>query len=531
MNAAQELQAALTHHQAGRLSEAEAHYRRALQQDRFNAGILHNLGLVIAARGNFAEAATLIGQAIAVRGNVADFHSNLGNVLTALDRTDEAVASYERALKLNPRFADAAFNLGIALAKLGRIADAESWYRRATTFNPSFWPARLNLANLLDDQGKLDEALPWYEQAASLAPREAAPLYNLARALHHQGRSDAAEPIYRRSLALDATHAETHLTYSLCLLARGALAEGWPEWDWRLRIADAKPRRFAVPEWRGENLTGRRLLVSADQAVGDQILYASMIPELTALAGHVSVECETRLVPLFRRSFPGVEICAHTEPPSVPGRFDYEISIGSLGRQLRPDFASFTRAPSPYLKADAAQVAAIRARYARLGAGPKIGVSWRSRAELGAAKSTDLMAWAPILRACAAQFIDLQYGDTAAERDAIARETGVTVHRDPDIDQMRDLDAFAAQVAALDLVISVSNTTVHVAGALGTPCWIMVPHGKGMHWYWFNDRDDSPWYRSLRLFRQDARGDWRAVIARIGAALADHDFKRSESDS
>jgi tetratricopeptide (TPR) repeat protein len=524
MTGSDDLAAALAHHQAGRLDQAEAHYRRALQQDRFNAAILHNLGLVLAARQDFAPAATLIGQAIALRGNVADFHSNLGNVLAALGRDAEAVASLERALKLNPRFADAAFNLAIVLAKLGRTAEAEASYRRAASLNPSFWPASLNLANLLEEQGRFAEARPLYEQAVVLAPDVAGVHYSFGRAVNRYGHNnDEAEAHYRRALALDPDYADAHVNLGLCLLLRGAFAEGWREWEWRHRTEDSQPRRFAGRDWHGENLTGKRLLVSAEQAVGDQILYASMIPELTGMGGSIIVECERRLVPLFKRSFPGVEIYAQQEPPAIPVAFDYEIPFASLGVYLRPDFPSFVGGPSPYLKADAARVAEIRARYRQLGDGPLIGISWRSqRPELGGAKSTTLLDWAPILRRHRAVFIDLQYGDTAAERATVERELGVKIHRDDTIDQMQDIDAFAAQVAALDRVISVSNTTVHVAGALAVSTWILVPRGKGLHWYWFG-AGESPWYLSARLFRQSVRGDWSDVIAHMAHELNSQD--------
>ncbi len=357
-----------------------------------------------------------------------------------------------------------------------------------------------------------------YEQAIAQAPNVAGALYSFARALNRHGDNDAAEEFYRRALVLDPDHPETHLNLGLCLLLRGAFAEGWREWDWRHRLEDSPPRRFTGRDWRGENLAGKRLLVSAEQAVGDQILHASMIPDLTGLGGSIVVECERRLVPLFKRSFSGVEVVAQQDPPAIPVAYDYELPIASLGAYLRPDFPSFADKRSPYLQADAGRAAALRARYAQFGDGKLIGISWRSqRPELGGAKSTALMDWAPILRAPGCVFIDLQYGDTTQERAVVQRELGVTIHRDDRIDQMQDLDAFAAQVAALDRVISVSNTAVHVAGALGVAGWVLVPRGKGLHWYWFNGRPDSPFYPSLRLFRQQTRGDWAGVIAQVAA--------------
>jgi tetratricopeptide (TPR) repeat protein len=520
MSASSDLAAAVAHHQAGRLDQAEAHYRRALQQDRFNPTILHNLGLLRASAGDLTEAGKLIGQAVSLRGNVAEFHSNHGNVLAALGRDTDAVAAYERALKLHPRFADAAFNLGIVLAKLGRAREAEEAYRRAIAANPSFWPAFLNLGNLIEEQDRFADAQPLYERAVALAPNAPEVPYGFARALNRQGQNDRAEELYRRSLALDPTHPESHNNLALCLLARGDFAAGWPELEWRHRNSDSPPRRFSGRDWHGDKLAGRRLLVSAEQAAGDQILYASMFAALRDLGGPIIVECDPRLVPLFHRSFPDFEICAMQAPPQIPGGFDVEIPCGSLGRYLCRDFSSFVGWPSPYLKADAARVAEIRARYAVLGEGPLVGLAWHSqRQELGDAKSMALLDWAPILRDRRAVFIDLQYGDTRAERAAVARELGVTIRRDDRIDQLRDLDAFAAQVAALDHVISISNTTVHVAGALGIPTWALVPRGKGLHWYWFNDRDDSPFYPRLRLFRQKTRGAWADVIARVAACV------------
>lgn len=517
-----ELQAALAHHQAGRLDQAEAHYRRALQQDRFNAGILHNLGLVQAARQDFAAAAATIGQAIALNSKVAEFHANLGNVLAAQERDAEAAAAYQAALKINPRLADTVFNLAIVEAKLGRAAAAEAGYRRTASLNPAFWPAQFNLANLLEEQGRFAEARPLYEQSIARAPDVAGVRYSFGRALNRQGDNVAAERLYREALARDPDHADTHTNLALCLLLRGDFAGGWREWEWRHRTPDSPPRRFHGRTWSGESLAGKRLLVSAEQAVGDQILCASMIAELAAQGGTIIVECERRLAPLFQRSFPTVEICVQHEPPAIAVPFDFEIAMGSLGAVMRPDFASFARAPSPYLRADTARVAELRARYAALGAGKLIGLSWRSaRVELGDAKSTALMDWAPILRDRRAVFIDLQYGDTSAERARVAQELGITIHRDGTIDQMQDLDGFAAQVAALDHVITISNTTAHVAGGLGMATSLLVPRGKGLHWYWFEGREDSPFYPSMRVVRQEAPGAWTNAIARTAAQLGE----------
>jgi hypothetical protein len=236
------------------------------------------------------------------------------------------------------------------------------------------------------------------------------------------------------------------------------------------------------------------------------------------------VEVDARLVPLFARSFARAEVVARRTPPEAhpaPGEVELQVALGSLCRWRRRKAASFA-SPRAYLAADAAKVAVIRARYRDvLGPGFKVGIAWRSKTpRWGTVKSAPLAAWAPLLREeqQGVRFVNLQYGEVAADLARIEREFGVRVFDDAEIDQMASLDDFAAQVAALDLVISISNTTVHMAGALGCEVWTMVPFVPD--WRWQLGREDTLWYPRMRLFRQPAPGAWEPVLAAAAQALA-----------
>jgi ADP-heptose:LPS heptosyltransferase len=235
----------------------------------------------------------------------------------------------------------------------------------------------------------------------------------------------------------------------------------------------------------------------------------------------VILECESRLVPLFERSFAQAKVVAKNDPAdAMTAGARWQSPLGSLGRWLRTHQTSFVQ-QRPYLKADPAKVAELRQRYHAWGQGPLIGISWRSSNEkFGAHKSMTLADWAPLLAIPGITFINLQYGDCDAEISQLKIDTGSVVHQDGNVNALKDLDGFSAQVAAMDLVISTSNSTVHFAGALGIPVWALLPRGRaGLMWYWSNEGAECLWYPSMRLYRQEIPGDWAELISRISEAL------------
>jgi hypothetical protein len=278
----------------------------------------------------------------------------------------------------------------------------------------------------------------------------------------------------------------------------------------------------SLPCWNGEPLDGKNVLVCAEQGIGDQIMFASCLPDLISRINHCVVECESRLVPLFERSFPGTSaIPRHggnqLERTAVLSTLDVHVPLGSLPRYFRRDIRAFT-AHDGFLKVDHDRRDNWRERFASVGEGLRIGVSWRggSKGKEARQRSTLLSQWWEICSVTGTHFINVQYGDCRAEL-ATAEQQGIKIHHYEESDPLKDMDDFAALLQALDLVISVDNATVHMAGALGVPVWTLLPYVAD--WRWLRDRSDSPWYPSMRLFRQPTLGDWNNVFVKAAKEL------------
>jgi ADP-heptose:LPS heptosyltransferase len=299
-------------------------------------------------------------------------------------------------------------------------------------------------------------------------------------------------------------------------LMLGRFGGGWRDYQSRVRARIGSVSLAADKPWDGSALTGKKLLVWTEYGLGDEIMFAGLLPEIVAQADHCTIVCAPRLLKLFRRSFPRAAILAHGA--EIGGAFDARLPLTDAAQLLRRSFADFPR-HAGYLSADLALRDTLRARY-RSGGKPLVGISWRSHgAAASPFKSTALSDWTPVLSAPDVTFVSLQYGDCAQEIAAARAATGASIIHDAGIDPNGDLDGYMAQVAAMDLVISVSNTAVHAAGALGRPTWAMIPEGQGAHWYWFRGRDDSPWYPSVQLLRQRTPRDWRQLLDLAGARL------------
>jgi tetratricopeptide (TPR) repeat protein/ADP-heptose:LPS heptosyltransferase len=538
----------------GEPEQARAAAEEAVRLEPALAEGWFNLGAAQVALGETGRGIASYRKALALRPDFAEAWSNLGNALGATGDKAAEIEAYRQAVAADPGLAPAWSNLGGALLEAGRVGEALAASRRATLLDPAFAPGWNNLGNALRECGEHEEAVRACEAALRLAPDLAGAWSSLGAALHalgrdeeairahrtaaglapgdarhrhdlgvtylNAGRREEAIAALRAALALEPDHAQAHWDLAFALLGAGRLAQGWEEYEWRWRRRGAEPRRHDFEAWDGDRSRPRRLLVWAEQGVGDEILYAGMVPELAASALAVTLEADRRLAPLFRRSFPGVSVIARDELPAAGSAYDCQAPLGSLARWLRPTLDSFPR-HAGYLLPDPARAAGYRARLLERGAARVVGIAWRSaNREFGAHKSLALRQWSAILGVAGTRFVDLQYGDTAAERAAVERDAGVRLEHLPDLDLHDDLDGLAALCAACDLVITVSNVTAHVAGALGRPVWLLAPVARGRIWYWFAGRRDSPWYPSMRIFEQEHPGDWRPVLDAVARELA-----------
>ncbi|MBL8643920.1 MAG: tetratricopeptide repeat protein [Rhodospirillaceae bacterium] len=514
-----------------------------------------NLGRVLAETGDTAAAERHVQKAIALQPQYADAYLTLGNIYAATERTELAVATVRKALGFDPNNAGLLTSLGTWLAQAGDTADAIRYHEKACALNPTsgqyyanysaalvsagraaeglraaeraialephLRDAHFNYALALSDVGRHEEAIAALEYTLVLSPDFALAYQGLAMAFASLGWMNAALIAQGKAKTIAPNDAMVRFSEAILNLAKGNLRDGWKEFESRFDLwATGRYRHKGVPRravpppyWAGEDVKDKTILVWSEQGVGDETLYGSMLDDLAARGANVIFECSPRMAPVFARSLPGITV--RSAGSSAHDGADFQIALGSLGQYLRPDVASFPKRAS-YLKADPARVSELKARY---GAGPLIGISWVSKAErIGAQKSAALLDWAPLLRLPGARFVNLQYGDSAAEIAEVKSKLGVEIISDPTVDPLKDMDAFFAQVAAMDAVVTVSNTTAHVAGALGVPAWVLLSRGGGsLLWYWFLERADSPWYASMRLVRgENAKPGWaREPLERI----------------
>ncbi|MGE3317530.1 MAG: tetratricopeptide repeat protein, partial [Planctomycetaceae bacterium] len=473
----------------GYFDEAAVQYRRAIEIDPRHSPAFFGLGFALLSNGRHEEARSAYESGLSINANNAGAWNNLGSIYNSLQNSEQAIRCFRKAIEILPRDAKAIYNLG----------------------------------NIHKDRWELESAVECYRQAISIDPRLAEAHVNLGVVLQHLGRLDDAVESHNRALRLRPADAETRFHRSQTRLMRGNFGTAWEEYEARWEY-DAAPREFPQPVWDGSPLDENSLLIFAEQGVGDEIMFASCVAEMVARTGKCCIECDARLVKLFSRSFPLAKVVARPKNKSLPVdpatlECDWQIAMGSLPRFIRRSEADFPR-HRRYLVADASQVDNWRARLAALGTGLKVGISWRGghKPHVQQRRSISLDQWRPVLQTPGVQFVNLQYGDCAAELSAFEKKSGIRVHTWPDVDPLSDLDGFSAQISALDLVISVDNSTVHFAGAVGTPVWGLLHFSP--NWRWMLEREDSIWYSSLRLFRQSALGDWAGVIGRVAREMA-----------
>ncbi len=486
------LQEGVAAHRAGNLAAAAQAYRRVLKKNPREPDALHLLGLVLGQGGD----------------------------------APGGIASIKAALAVRENFPEAHLNLAIMLAQAGNAAEAEHHFRRAIHHRPTAAPLHINLALLLRNTGRIAEAVQTFEAAIRLDPRALDARVELARTMRFGNDARALLAAANDALQVAPAHPLLHVMKAEALFALDRLAEAWPEFRYRFQSPEnsVQGKRYALPAWQGEPLAGRSILVWTEQAPGDEIMYANMLPDVIAAAGRCVVQCSPRLVPLFRRSFPLAEVVDRDLAPAELAGIDFQSPIGSLGEWLRPARAAFP-AHGGYLRADPEWRDRLRQKYAAGNDGKLVvGISWRSAAPVnGADKSLNVLDWGPVLNVPGVVFLNLQYGVVEAELAAARKGFGVQIINDETIDSLKDMDGYAAQVAAMDVVVTSSNTAAHVAGALGVPTLCLLPASlaQGQRWYWFAAHDTSPWYPAMRLFTRRPGDSWGTVIRDAGLAVLD----------
>lgn len=497
-------------------------YEKSLSIKPDNHLALLNMGVALKELKRYDDALTYADKSIAVNPNLPEAWSNKGAIHRELKQFEVALACYDRAISLKPNLAEGYANRGNSLMGLKRFDEACSSYDRAIVLAPDYAEAYLNRGLLLEKLKQVEKALANYDRAISISPDYAEAYLNRGTLLHVKlHRLDEALENYDVAIRKKPDYATAFWNKSIALLLRGDLSRGWDlyEWRWKTEYATLQRGQFAA-DWSGEVIPGS-LLVLAEQGIGDEIFYAGMLNSLSSFAASVTVMVDPRLFVLYQRSFPRIEVIAKTTSLSLAQRaFDAQVYMGSLGQYLRPDMDSLKKVTRSYLRACEVRAGAMRSRLRRDG---KLlcGLSWSSQnLVVGDEKSMRLQQLAPLLALEDIDYVDLQYGDTTAEREAVRISTGRTLRSEGSVDNFNDIDGLAALISACDVVVTVSNTTAHLAAALGKPVFVLLPYAYGVFWYWHAGRSDSPWYPSARLYRQERSGDWAAVLDHVRADLA-----------
>jgi tetratricopeptide (TPR) repeat protein len=542
------LAAALAHHQAQRMEDASALYGALLNDYPGDPLILHALGLlchdmgdddtaaqflhmaisqaptlaiahatlatILRSQGLFDDAVAACQQAISLDSANVPAWTTLGNVLVALKRHPEAIKAFNRAIKLAPKIVHGHCGLGSALFGMADLPAALIAYQKAIRLAPDNAFARRGLGGVLLELGRLDEAEAELRTALSLQIEPHA-LRDLGVLCYYRGDTATSITCFRHALSLAPDDAELHFHLAAALLRLGQFAEGWAEYEWRRRLPNYPAPSYSQPEWAGESLTGRTILLYGEQGLGDCLQFAALAPAVAARGGRVILAVPAPLRQLFASASGVAEAIALGDTTT----FDTHLPLLSVPRILG---TRLDEAPPaiPYLHPEPAAMHRWAARLAKI-PGLKVGVVWggNPRREDPAATIADsrrsirFRQLAPLFDVAGITWISLQKGEPAQQAKPTSLGRSL-------VDWMGEIDDFAetaALVSGLDLVITVDTSVAHLAGALGKPVWILSRFDGC--WRWLGHREDAPWYPTARLFHQPTPGDWKTVVTRVADAL------------
>ena len=521
-------------------------------------------------RGETIPAAQLSLQATDADDTNAQAFHLLAITLEKLGHLHKALVTYEKAYELDPNDPDLVLNLGLTAWNTGNMAGAERLFRLYIETRPDKPEGYNNLASVLRDKGdieqaiemirgaiyripdqpmlwntlatvlsedgRVEEGLVFYEEALRIDPGFARAWHNFGYSYVHLGRCEESLAAYNSALALSTNHherIEALHSRSICLMAMGKLEEGFREYEVRNH---REFRTFVLhhtkaPRWNGEPLEGKRMLLVGEQGLGDEVMFANVIPDIArqvSETGKLQIAVDSRLIPIFRRSFPLADIgrYEHRKVEGMEVRIcpwaltdggpDYYASFGTPLQILRKTLSDFPK--QKYLDADAARTAEFRARLSALGPGPYVGICWRSMV-LGAKRRKYFGAiegWGPILSTPGVIFVNLQYGEVSAELDIAREKFGVTIHNFADLNLKDDLDGAAALTSACDLVLSAPTAAAAMAGALGKEVWFLV---AAPVWPQLGT-DRYPWYAKSRVISCEKFADWDTLMPKVREELA-----------
>lgn len=496
---------------AGTTHKALAIYQGVLAYEPDHVLALRQAAAIMLHQNNGGAALQLFQHAVQLKPSDPDLYHGVGTSLRQLGLIDEAILALVGAVRADPTHKPALYDLGMLYKQKGEYAKAEKMLghaaAQANAYGESRFEAELQRAIALYKQGRLPEAERWFHRAGLLNPDDPRPFINVAVIYRIWGHMEAAEKWLRQALAVSPDSAEAHWNLANLLLVKGDLQTGFAEYEWRFKREGREARAISRPRWAGESLDGKTLLLTAEQGLGDMIHFSRFAADFAARGARVILECHAGLEALLA-TVPGVSEIVTLGAP-LP-QADFYLPIMSAAHALDVTLDTIP-APIPYVSVpQSAQKKDIG------GTGVRVGLVWRGnpKHENDQFRSVDLAALLPLLSVKGVVFYSLQVGPGAEELRKVPQAANVK-----DLSpQLTDFAATANIVAQLDLIVTVDTAMAHLAGALGKPAWVLI--ARGNDWRWLHGRGDTPWYPSLKLFRQTPPRDWGVPIEHMAKMLA-----------
>ena len=532
----QALQKGIEAHRAGKVQEADQYYTAILKANPKHSDANHNMGVLAVSVDKVNEALPFFKAALEANPSIAQYWLSYIDAFIKLDRMVEAKAVFDQAKskgakgdgfdKLEERFGSSGSKSSDAqnpsqaqiqsLINLHTQAQYEEGLSQASQLLIEF-PKSVILYNIIgavnQGMGKLDEAIAAYNKALTLKPDYAEAYNNMGNALNKQGKFDEAIEAYTKAHSIKPDYAEAHYNRGLAFLIAKDFYQGFLQYEWRWKTNKKTFLQSAKPIWNGEK--NQRVLVWAEQGIGDELMYSSIISELYVTSLKILVKCDKRLIPLFKRSFPADIIYFSKDLPVPEDEYDFHIPMGSLPMIFRKSLDSFKKSASGFLKYDMSKTESIKAQLMHEYGKKIIGISWKTTSpnRSSLSRNIDLAKLVTALENSNTQLLSLQYGDISDEIEAVKRDFGIEVIQFSDVDNKNDIDGLAALMAACDTVITIDNSTAHLSGALGLTTKLMLPYTAD--WRWGLSGNSSYWYDAVQLYRQSEVNDWYSVLAQI----------------
>ena len=467
-------------------SDAIKVYKKVLKIDPKHFKSSYNLAILLREEGDTSKALSALYKTIKIKPDLAEAYNSLGSLLAELKQSVKSVNAFQRAISLKPNYAEALYNLGQAFQDQGNFTEAIEAYNKSLTIKPDYAEAHNNKGIALQEQGKLKEAME----------------------------------AYNKSLAIKPDYADAHQNMGFALLAVKDFDLGFKKSEWRWKTGSRVNQflKSSKPLWNGEK--GQRVLVWNEQGIGDEIMFSSIIPEIYATSLKILVKCDKRLIPLFERSFQA-DVTYYSEEAHVSeDEYDFHIPMGSLPLTFRTSLDSFKKSALGFLKCDTARTEDIKGHLTHKQNKKFVGISWMTTSGLknSSFRNIDLADLARALDGPNTQLVCLQYGDVSNEIKAVKKDFGIDIIQFDDVDNKNDIDGLASLISACDQIVSTTNITVHLAGALGEKVTALLPFSP--RWIW-GDGSESFWYESVTPLKQICPHNWNDILDNLRSNISD----------